>query len=1211
MLASGPAKAQTSSGPDYSKVNDFLSGKRSLLKVDDIAVFNTTDGYSTVISTLDSTQGITSVNQIGSSLAAKKAQIFAARLFNQPAQSTITPVYDYNATALLTFLVQSVNNVPGNSLYWQPFGGGDEPDLTGCVSADFNFDGYEELALSFADGRIMIATANDVNDPSKSLRQNTTSNLDPLSDMAVGDFKGDGGQELAGLTISNGGLKLVIYAVDSKTLAVTRVSSLTLNTPGASPSTPITLASIAPGRFNSPAHDQLAVTFARKDSPAYVEVIDFTPDTLNPREASPTLGVPAGNITYDPYGYIQVKAGRFGLPDNQYDQIVFHSSSPQGGGRFFEILPVAPNFSIVGTSPVIYDSYACAYGVQVGNFDHRQSDPSKPGQTQPNLNDQVAFLYCSVLGEEEVATRMNIYNVDPSSLTLNGNPASFQDLGDWGIVIFPASIGFVPVDLKGRSLTLGEPTVFDLESNLKPSVIIAAPPMHVDFISPDPGTADPMVMNLTAAPRAFVNTYNFQTTDTNKVSDNRKTSWSFGAKEQLSGKAYVGDIAGFGFQVSDTISAAQDLKSSTDSIYGNYSAHNSSLSSSSSFDDEVTYTDTGVRVWSYPVIGKTVCPKDKSPCQPGDLVPLTIQFSGPTGSPGSEHAAGASLTFYQPPWEPGNILSYPANLAQMEQIYLEPGSSTESSLSLVASADGFMTGGGALTQNTNWTVTSNHDTNTDFNQNYSFENDLSITDSIGVKDVAGSSINFKFDLSGSYGLSHLSNESTQLGTSSGLTVSNPGFSQSYQYQVSPYIFGTRVTNAVVDNQPLNDPNSPNPPLQTFGLLRGVFTADPLALYSGRWWQEAYTQAPDVALNHPARWHIQPQNNSNPIPSNCQPAAGSLDCAVLSSSNPGNPWLDAFHQMRGLFITSADFPRTGPQLISAKAGDKLALTARVYNYSFVPMPAGSHVHVRFYFTPWNGTAAVKGQTSQVIVPPNQTPGTTDVILDPIPPFCDGSTVSTCNNSNAPNFAYATTTFDTGAYDYTKNGNVDVVFWVVVWMESADGTMVQEMPGHGLQQIPGTLDYFADAAKLEPIQSDGNSYSNNVGFFPQVFAIDAPESGGLTGPPLSNVSIEVSKINISEHSIAPGSQVDLSGTLSVKDGIASGVSLRYYDGDPAQDGHLFGMDLIPRIRQGDAYPMSKRYMPGTCGVHQLFAVVNKGKPTEVVRRAEPVRVDCKTF
>ncbi len=432
------------------------------------------------------------------------------------------------------------------------------------------------------------------------------------------------------------------------------------------------------------------------------------------------------------------------------------------------------------------------------------------------------------------------------------------------------------------------------------------------------------------------------------------------------------------------------------------------------------------------------------------------------------------------------------------------------------------------------------------------------------------------------------------------------FNKNYSYLVSPYIFGTTVTNAVVDNQPLNNPNSPNPPVQTFGVLRGVFTADPLAQYSGHWWAEAYPK-PDVALNHPNRWlNTQPgvPGVGEPIPSNCLVGGNggtSLDCAVLNTRTPGNPWLSYFHQMRGLFVTSANFPGQGPQLVSATADDKLALTARVYNYSLTPMPAGTQVHVRFYFAPWHGAYPVEGQPSVQIIPPNQTPGTTDLILDPIPPFSDLP-------GAPPNWVLATTTFDPSAYEWTKDGDVDVVFWVVVWMQNGND-MVPEMPGHGLTSIPGTLTSFTDAANLEELQKNGDSYSNNVGLYPQVFTIVSKDSGGLTGPGRATIPVNLSKIEVSDHNIAPGGRVDLLGTLLAEDGIADSVKVRYYDGDPAKKGRLIAMDLIPRIAQGTPYSIAKSYRPTTCGVHEFFAVVNKGKPTEIVRRAEPVRLTAR--
>ncbi len=49
-LASVPLGAQTSSGPDYSNVSDFLNGQRTLLKVQDLQVVVNAAGYNNSVS---------------------------------------------------------------------------------------------------------------------------------------------------------------------------------------------------------------------------------------------------------------------------------------------------------------------------------------------------------------------------------------------------------------------------------------------------------------------------------------------------------------------------------------------------------------------------------------------------------------------------------------------------------------------------------------------------------------------------------------------------------------------------------------------------------------------------------------------------------------------------------------------------------------------------------------------------------------------------------------------------------------------------------------------------------------------------------------------------------------------------------------------------------------------------------------------------------
>jgi len=106
--------------------------------------------------------------------------------------------------------------------------------------------------------------------------------------MAAGDFNGDGQPELACLYVNaDGGLTLYVHNIDPKTLIPTLASSLNLTTPGATANNPLGKVSMARGRFNSGGHDHLAVAFATNSGLAYVEIIDFDLNSLNPKEPSP------------------------------------------------------------------------------------------------------------------------------------------------------------------------------------------------------------------------------------------------------------------------------------------------------------------------------------------------------------------------------------------------------------------------------------------------------------------------------------------------------------------------------------------------------------------------------------------------------------------------------------------------------------------------------------------------------------------------------------------------------------------------------------------------------------------------------------------------------------------------------------------------------------------------------------------------------------
>jgi hypothetical protein len=1214
-LASVPVEAQTNcpqvtSGPDYCHVSDFLNGQRNLLNVTDLSVvyLDPSDGPNyTLITTSNSQQTVATSFQYGLQGidSSKPILEFSAHMFNQTSASTITTLHNYDGYFALW--LQNIASNGGTSA-WTPLALGDDPGVSCGVVADFTQDGFDDLALGLADGRILVVSPNST-DPlaqpySGSFHStNPITTLNLLLAMAAGDFNGDGRKELAGLTVvpydqpGGGSLVLVIYTVDPQSLAVTTISKLPLTMPSnVNGSNPITRASIARGKFNTLAHDQLAVAFATNSGPTIVEVIDFTPNPLTPVEKLPALTASTVSI---PIGYLQIQTGQFGLaanPSNPYDQVVFHLSSGSDNGRFFEVLLADPtSLTLTAHSGVTYNQVPCAAanGVQVGNFDHRQSN-----QAGHDPDSQIAFMFCN---GNATAYGLNIYNVNPSTFDIVQPPVSSLSVPASFVPTQGQGATFVATDLQGRSLTLGAPTKITIDSAISPSVIVSAPPMHVDFVSPSPLTgAAPEVLNISAVPDAFNTTYDQETSSGTTTSTTNKTSWSFGATESVNAFVQVGDPdEGEGLKASDTLTAAQNLKGASENTHGTFQQNGFHLTTTTGLADQIVYTDSQFNIWVYPVIGKTVCPASNPKCS--QKSPLTIQFSASNGNAQPITSPGASLPWYQPPWEPGNLFSYPANAAQLKAIY--------PNLTSLTNAVTFASTSGGVTEQATWSNQSQDSSSASFDQDYSFDNNFSVNGAFEFAGI-GAGGGYGLDLSGSYGLSTLSQTSNQIASSTGLKIQVPGTVanfKNYGYLVSPSIMGTAAGPNVVDSPPNTSDKSS---VQTYGRLVALYTVDPLNSNqgAGAWWRQAYTSAPDVALNHPARWTFTATSLVGAPPSNCLAIGGQssqYDCVTLNTPTPSDPLGDDFHVMRGFFISHANaqnqnFQNQGPQLELAKAGDVLNLSARVYNYSLYNpangWPAGTQVHARFYYMLWDTTRA------QPVDPQGASTLINEVTTAPIPAFD--------TSSDQPNWTLVGTQFNTGDatnFPNIHDGNVSLVFWVMVWMQDGQGNLINDLPNHGLTKVPPAFASWVDAANFE-CPSATSCYSNNLGIYPGTFYIASSGLGSPPSPLPVSASVDIGKLDVSASRVGLADKVTVSATVSAEGADGGTMSVNFYQGDPKQAGQLFAVQRIPHIAQSSGYKITASYRPNSCGTHELFAVINQGQPNEIVRRAPPVRVDC---
>ena len=274
---------------------------------------------------------------------------------------------------------------------------------------------------------------------------------------------------------------------------------------------------------------------------------------------------------------------------------------------------------------------------------------------------------------------------------------------------------------------------------------------------------------------------------------------------------------------------------------------------------------------------------------------------------------------------------------------------------------------------------------------------------------------------------------------------------------------------------------------------------------------------------------------------------------------------------------------------------IQLRVRVYNYSLVDMESETAVKVRFYGQPWD-----HGK--------NQFMGNSFLIgedtLAPIPGFNTGT------GGDAPNWVFARATFDTSQW-----ANTYLVFWVVVWMEQ-QGQLVSEIEGHGLTSIPSSNITSITNISITDIPIE--DFSNNVGFYKQPFFV-CPQEGcpvqtalltadGLA-PSAAQVTLTVESVAVAPQPVLTHEKTEVSARLRAAGDSFGPVLVTFYDGDPAQGGQPFDVELIPFIQADDVYQTNVIFKPRLCGTHTIH-VVGSVAGTASATNSTTVEVGCRT-
>ena len=947
--------------------------------------------------------------------------------------------------------------------------------------------------------------------------------------LVVGDFNGDGRSEIAALL--NDYQTVAFYSVDPKTFAIAPITTVKLsaNIPTIG-NFPLKMKSgqvaMAAGKFRqcggngSPCQangvtNADVVVFGQIDTISgnsaatgySVIPIKITPASGGTEPFTATV-VPMKNPTQDqPFfrfpnyvhllGALAQAAPIAYWPQQTDEQLVLGIKTEfaaGSGASYIEIGSFLPDDGLLDTfdwESETERSYSTKNdhleNMWVGNFDHQYQDGSHNPGWQIETYELVGFanLYYPHINIFDINVPSPFPSNPPAKTDwLSGQQQSDNTSGIPSVNPDNPSLGFLaPSDMQGRSLRLGTPTIVRIPTQTQPDLVLAIPPMHIDYIAPNDSTltadnkdsggctdkSTPCVVNLSVIPseppsqgQGFASSFNFTSSSNTSSKRSSATSWGVSTKITVGQTiSYTDGLDKTKAGIKNTTKIGHD--GTVKKTYGTYAGTTQSLSATTGLSDYLYFTQKAMNVYYYPVLGCDSAGANNCWVD-GQKVPMYVQFSVPDQVRYSD-IDGLTQDWYQPVHEPANVFSYPWSLAQLQTRY------TEQITPLTGPATCMATGTSSSSYSTQWSSGHNQDSSIGTATSFSNELSMSYSSSSSAFGVGGK-FSFGLDLAASTSLNTLNESSTSMSTSKAISVNIPQFGYAAKccnYAFGGYVFGLKNTenpaaeDACTEGQTpekdgctaVNNPDNGKPiDIAGTGPIFVGFLADPVSgvdtnntdLHcsgSDIWWQTVYTK-PDVALNHPGRWNWnRSQRLATFVKANSTP--------IIEDNY--------FYLMKGFFISEKG-ESNGPNLAEASPSDSLTLTARVYNYSLKartipPADPAKDIRVRFYgqlyCTSSSAAEASCKSGSTTCTTPGLCGNSFQIGSDQIIPSIAGFKAE---GMNAPNWTTASVDFVPANFEATKSGNAYMVFWVVVWMEDASGKLVPEMPGHGLKSIPAS-------------------------------------------------------------------------------------------------------------------------------------------------------------
>lgn len=821
------------------------------------------------------------------------------------------------------------------------------------------------------------------------------------------------------------------------------------------------------------------------------------------------------------------------------------------------------------------------------------------------------------------------------------------------------------------------------------------------------------LVNFSVLSGTFVSQYSFDDTDAKQSSTTDTTSYSLGLSIDLKEKTKSLTPTGLEFTQEVQFASENTYNHSVSTTNSTYKTIEFDGSTTTGFGDEVWYSVRDYNVYFYPVIGQTICvdtcqesgvcsistsvactddadcpdAASATNCAAADMQQLYVQYSG-ASSVTQTNDSGINLEWYQPIHEPGQILSYPWDCNQLASRYgVNICNPSDDNYTLLSETSAFSTSDSPATFSMNWSIGSGQSRTAVKGGQWS--QSLSETASVGTSslesEVEGFKVSEKLTINASESYSTAKTNTTDLGASMGISILSPGSyltPTKFAYGAEGFIMGDAPKPGTLQQLTPTDTEG----VTANGVIRGAFTVDPAASGSGSWWASSpYHTYIDVALNRPK--HLSTTSSkgvSDPSVTQCRPDSAEVavneDCVTEQPADPTpmGLWTSDFYYLRGLFITPADAVGQGPQLMEAGEGDVLALQARVYNYSLRDMSNTSEIKVDFYAQPWDTSCHVPVGYYNHDQTCSQSGGA-EISCSDVGDACDPCCIANApvdsiwlgrdalaplpafnstTRPGEPNWAFATTTFDTG--DPTLCGSAGCggkyfAFWVVVWAEGTDSNddpvLFEELPDHSLTGIPPVLKSIADLCPKSnnclngtcgatrdscvadtdcPTAADNtcgedgtcavsgvsctsdsdcgdclcaicmDRFSNNVGLYNQELFIEP--AGEETGA--SNGDLGVEYVTVSPTAALVDQKTVVRVGLSARGGTIRGQLLRFQAVPPNFESSVqealdkirpFDSEMVSRIPPDTAYQVQAAFHPQELGSYEiLVSTFDDGEP-----------------